>query len=334
MKPIKKILVPTDFSSHSEPAYQYAQEIARHFDAKVDFLHVIPTLSYFSESMARMEAPLDMINEELYPTAQKEAKKRIEEAMDKYLSDEYKGEQISNIDRKPAAAILRLAEEKDYDLIVMASKGRHGSHLLRGSTTNKVIRQSAVPVFAVDEQLISQELKRILMPTDGSMISFSALPLALTFADIWDAEVTFYHVHELYGTPLDNESKDPAKSEEENIIDALIYRLENFLADKDLKDNIQLAEEKTDVGGQFVITKGASSKRISFKVAIERGVTAHLGIKDYATEHADIVVMATHGHGGLAHFFLGSTTEKVAQFLDMPVLTVRPSAVSEKYSET
>ncbi len=81
---------------------------------------------------------------------------------------------------------------------------------------------------------------------------------------------------------------------------------------------------------QFVIWEGASSKRINFYTVTEKGVSAHLGIKDYATEHADAVVMATHGHGGLAHFFLGSTTEKVAHSLDMPVLTVRPPALSEE----
>ena len=57
---------------------------------------------------------------------------------------------------------------------------------------------------------------------------------------------------------------------------------------------------------------------------IEKGVSAHIGIEEYAPSHADVVVMATHGHSGLAHFFLGSTTEKVAQSLDMPVLTVKP----------
>lgn len=332
METIKKILVPTDFSSHAEPAYQYAEEIACRFRAKVDFVHVVPTLTYFSESISRMEAPLDMIDEELYPTAQKEAKRQLKEAMDKYISEESKGELISNIDRKPSSAILRLAEEKDYDLIVMASKGRHGSHLLRGSTTSKVIRHSSVPVFAVDERLVSQELKRILLPTDGSMISFSALPLALMLADVLDAEITFYHVHELYGTSLDNESKNPDKSEKENIYDALLDHLGKFLAEKSFEANIELAEERADFGGQFILTEGASSKRIGFKIVIEKGVTAHLGIKDYATEHADIVVMATHGHGGLAHFFLGSTTEKVAHLLEMPVLTVRPSAVTKNKS--
>ncbi|NBC05211.1 MAG: universal stress protein, partial [Bacteroidetes bacterium] len=39
---------------------------------------------------------------------------------------------------------------------------------------------------------------------------------------------------------------------------------------------------------------------------------------------ADIVMMATHGHSGFAHLILGSTAEKVAQYVKKPVITIRP----------
>lgn len=324
MKPIKKILVPTDFSENAEPAYRHAQEIAHRFGAKIDFIHIVPTLKYFSESIARMEAPLDMIDEELYPTAQKEAINKLKRAMNDFLADESKGEAICNIDRKPSAAIARVAKDKGYDLIVMASKGSHSSHLLRGSTTDKVIRHSEIPVFTVDARLSSRGLKRILLPTDGSMISFAALPLALMLADVWDAEITFYHVQELYGSPLEYESRNPNKSEEENIYEALIHNLEEYLSDENMED-VQITRGEVNFEDQFIITEGASSRRVDLYTVIVKGVSAHSGIKEYAEESADIVVMATHGHSGLAHLFLGSTTEKVAQSLDLPVLTVRPS---------
>jgi len=34
--------------------------------------------------------------------------------------------------------------------------------------------------------------------------------------------------------------------------------------------------------------------------------------------------MATHGRSGFAHLILGSTAEKVAQYVSKPVITVRP----------
>ncbi|WP_440999072.1 universal stress protein [Fodinibius sp. SL11] len=324
MKAIKKILVPTDFSENAQFAYRHAQEIAHRVGAKVDFIHIIPTLTYFNKSLANMQAPLDL-DEELYPTVQKEVVHQMEKAMDDYISDESKGEAVCKIDRKPSTAIAEYAKENNYDLIVMPTKGHHKSNLMRGSTTNKVVRHSSVPVFTVDEGLNAEGLKEIMIPTDGSELSFTALPLSLTLATIYDANITFYHVQELYGSPLESKSIDPKKSDKENIYESLMDRLDDFLANEGI-DNVQIARGDEKFRDQFVISDNASSRRINVHTAIERVVSAHLGIEDYAVEHADVVVMATHGHSGFAHLLLGSTTEKVAQSLSTPVLTVKPDA--------
>ncbi len=323
MKQIKKILVPTDFSDNAKFALTHAQEIANRFKAHIDLVHVIPTLKYFSESMESLETPLDNADKEVYPTVQREVKRKLLGTMDEFFTDETKGEAILRIERKASQAIVELAEQNSYDLIVMPSKGHHGSHLLRGSTTDRVIRHSKVPVFNVDESLSSEGLKQILVPTDGSSLSFSALPLALSLADIYGAEITLYHVRELYGSGLEYEGRNPQKSDEVNAYDELIDCLNNYLVDEGL-DHIQISHGEADFEDQLVVTDGASSRRIDCKTVIDKGFSAHQGIEQYASEHADVIVMATHGHSGLAHLLLGSTTEKVAQSLDMPVLTVKP----------
>jgi nucleotide-binding universal stress UspA family protein len=206
----------------------------------------------------------------------------------------------------------------------MPSKGHHNSNLLRGSTTSKVIRHSEVPVFTVDAGLTTEGIKHIVLPTDGSMISFAALPFALSLAEIYEAEITLYHVEELYGSPLNSESRNPNKTGKVNTYEALINHLEDYLTSAGL-ENVEIARGEMDFEDQFIISEGVSSRRINFKTIIQKGVSAHLGIEEYASGNADIVVMATHGHSGLTHFFLGSTTEKVAQMLDKPVLTVKPN---------
>jgi nucleotide-binding universal stress UspA family protein len=271
-----------------------------------------------------MQAPLD-VDKELYPTVQKEALHQMEQAMDDYIAEESKGEAVCKIDRKPSTTIAEYAKENSYDLIVMPTKGHHNSNLMRGSTTNKVVRHSSVPVFTVDEGLNAEGLKKIMVPTDGSALSFTALPIALTLATIYDAEIIFYHVQELYGSPLDSKSRDPKKSDEQNIYESLMGRLADYLAAEDI-DNVKIARGSDEkFSDQFVISGNASSRRINIHTAIERVVSAHLGIEDYAAEHADVVVMGTHGHSGFAHLLLGSTTEKVAQSLSTPVLTVKLS---------
>lgn len=325
MKPIKKILVPTDFSENAAVAYTHAQGIAAKFDATVDFIHIIPTLKYFSESYAKLGVPLDM-ETDFYPSAQKEAQHQMQRLMNDYINDACKGKVITNIDRKPSSGIVQIAQDGNYDLIVMASKGHHNTPFLRGSITEKVIRHSQVPVFTVDKNLSKQGLKRILLPTDGSEVSFAALPLTLSLAEIYQAEITLFHVLELYGSPLEDYIHNPQKTDEANRYEALLERLEDYLIEENM-ENVQIARGEVDFEDQFIITDGASSNSINFYTVLEKGVSAHHGIEEYAAGHADAVVMATHGHSGLAHFFLGSTTEKVAQHLDLPVVTVRPEKV-------
>jgi nucleotide-binding universal stress UspA family protein len=59
-------------------------------------------------------------------------------------------------------------------------------------------------------------------------------------------------------------------------------------------------------------------------MAIERGISAHHAITEYAAQNADMVIMTTHGRSGLSHLFLGSTAEKVVRHVKLPLITVKP----------
>lgn len=323
MVDINKILVPTDFSEASVPAYTHAQELAKRFDARVDLIHVVPTLKYFSESIKKLGVPLDM-EKDLYPHVKDGARHRLGEIMDDYLKEENKGEPVVLIERKPSHAIAEYAGKEAYDLVVMAAKGGDGTEIMRGSTTEKVIRHSTVPVFTVDNRLKSDGLHRILIPTDASRISFTCFPLALMLADVYGGEITLFHVLELYGSLSESMERNPYKSDEANIYDRIIEELNAFLIDRGL-DDVLIQRNDENFRDNIVITEGASNRTIPMTTVIEKGLSAHYEIETYAPSHSDVIVMTTHGHSGLAHFFLGSTTEKVAQHVDMPVLTVKPA---------
>lgn len=322
MMNINKILVATDFSENAVPAYIHAQEIARNHGAMVDFIHVIPTLKYFNESLSRLGMPLDM-GDDFYPTLQKEATHRLQELMQDYIKEEYKGDPIAKIDRKASSAIVEVAAKGDYDLIVIASKGGHASTYLRGSTTEKVIRHSPIPVFTVDKGLEGEGLRRILVPTDGSVVSMAAFPMALTMARAYNAEITLFHVMTQHGELLDDEGFNEQQSDEMNTYEALMRTLEKYLM-KDGRSEVELLRGKVDYEDQIVLTDGASSFTVNLHTVLEKGTSVGENIRKHAVEHSDLVVMATHGHGGMAHFFLGSTTERVVRHLDMPVLAVKP----------
>ena len=78
---IEKILVATDFSKGSESAYPVAQNLSSTFGSTVDFIHIIPTLKYFNESLKRLGIPLDM-NEDVYPQIMDESELKLDKAMD------------------------------------------------------------------------------------------------------------------------------------------------------------------------------------------------------------------------------------------------------------
>jgi pimeloyl-ACP methyl ester carboxylesterase len=70
----------------------------------------------------------------------------------------------------------------------------------------------------------------------------------------------------------------------------------------------------------------ASLVKASSGVKTAEGIAAVEIIEAAKREGVDMIIMATHGHTGVKHLFLGSTTEKVVRTSPCPVLTVRSKA--------
>lgn len=321
---LKRILVPTDFSNASVSAYIHAQALAQKYGAKVDLIHVVPVLQYFTESFSKLEFPLSLKEEDLYPHLKDGAQHQMQDLLDDYFHDNNKGEPVVMIHRKPSKAIVEFSRENGYDLIVLASRGKHNSKI-RGGVTEDIIRHSHIPVYAVDSRIRDEQLKRILVPTDTSSISFACMPLALTLADAYDSELILFHVLELYGTLSENISQKNYESKELNIYYSLIDSLKNYLWEID-DANITIKRGEKNYADEIIITDGTSQKVFPLKTVIRRGVSAHYEIENYAREdHIDVIVMTTHGYTGLAHFFMGSTAENVIRYTDIPVVTLKPT---------
>lgn len=316
-----KILVPTDFSEGAEKAYAAAQQISSIFGGKIDFLHVVPTLTYLNESMKKMGVPIDM-DQDLYPHIFRDSRHKMEKLMEDYISDNSRGEVDVITDRKAAMAITAYAKKHNYDLIVMGAKGSHATPMMRGNVTERVIRKSTVPVFSTNERVDAQNIHNIVVSTDGSHMSMSAFPMAVALARVFDASVTLFHVIELYGgqkvTP-----KFAHKDEKASTYEFLITELQSFLEQQRI-ESILIHRSGVMFEDHAILTDGRESRSIELHTVIEKGISAHVELGAYVNEKADLLLTATHGHSGLAHFFLGSTAEKVALHVSKPVITVRP----------
>lgn len=323
---ITKILVPTDFSKSSEKAYIVAANLARTFGAKVDFLHIIPTLKYFRESVDKMGIPFDM-DEEFYPHAQRDAKHRMEQAAQDYLNAEHRGELYTAIEPRTAGAIAQFADKHHHDLIVVGERGAGESHWFRGSTTERLIRQAKVPVFAVDDSFQIESIKKILVPTDGSHFSLQALKMALPLAVTFKASIELFHVLELYGVSWEDVPRQPDQDEESHARVAILHHITALLEKNGAFKGVSFAKKSESEPLSFGFSMGSDTVSVPCDLNVARGVSAHYEIEREAVGAADMVIMATHGHSGLAHLILGSTAEKVAQYVKKPVLTVRPEGL-------
>ena len=145
MLPYKKILCPTDFSEAAFAALKHAEELARHFAAELIVAHVIPPLPgphSFPDPQAPFNFDVPLFQQELAIKA---------EQMLKDLVSRHKVETRNLVTTGEAAPeILRIAQEEDVDLIVIASHGLTGwRRLVFGSVAEKVVRQATCPVLTI-----------------------------------------------------------------------------------------------------------------------------------------------------------------------------------------
>jgi nucleotide-binding universal stress UspA family protein len=142
---LQRILVPTDFSKHSEVALTYAVALAEKFGAEVFLLHVVQDLALFIPDAVAVARPVAAPVEQFLAAAQ-EALERVAKA------DSLQHLTVHREVREgtPFYEVIRFATEKDVDLIVMGTHGHAGlTHVLLGSVTEKVVRKAPCPVLTV-----------------------------------------------------------------------------------------------------------------------------------------------------------------------------------------
>lgn len=118
----KKILVPTDFSESSLEGLKMAVTLADLYGGTVDLMHVIPLMSYYTESIDNLGLPFDMDNE-LYPKVMRQVEEDLHEVAGKYIPGERQGSVINQVGRKPSLVISEQAIKGNYNLVIMSNKG-------------------------------------------------------------------------------------------------------------------------------------------------------------------------------------------------------------------
>jgi len=136
----KRILLATDGSPHAEEALRFARDLALRHDSQVVVVHAFEPVSiHLGEPwLNRVMACHISLGREVADLAAQE----LEEAGVDVIVEVLEG--------PPADAILRVADVRQCDLILMGSRGRGTlASLLLGSVTHRVLAHASVPVMIV-----------------------------------------------------------------------------------------------------------------------------------------------------------------------------------------
>jgi nucleotide-binding universal stress UspA family protein len=194
---LKKILLATDFSPASEKTSAWARALARRFSSHVELVHVFdPSLVTSYE-----EAIIGLPVKERWQSSMED----LERLKDDFSAAAIDASTTLPEGHRPFAAILRVANEHDIDLIVAGTQSKSGlERMMLGSTAEELIRNAACPVLTVgpnvtppgDEPLV---FRTIVYATDFSAEAAKAAIFALSFAQDSGARLYFCYVSDIQG---------------------------------------------------------------------------------------------------------------------------------------
>ena len=164
---MKKIIVPIDFSEHSEFALKAAAKLAKKNNAELLVLHMLE----MSDIMLNAS---DGLQNQKAVFFFKLAEQKFNEFLDKdYLKDIKITPIVKHF--KVFSEVNDVAEEHEADLIVMGSHGTSGlKEVLIGSNTERVVRNANIPVLVVKNNLNEVNFEDVAFACDFSEDTISA----------------------------------------------------------------------------------------------------------------------------------------------------------------
>ncbi len=225
-----------------------------------------------------------------------EAERYVTEAAEELVARGYACQTLVPYGR-PSDSIAEEARVAQADLIVMSTHGRSGvGRLVFGSVAESVVAHSSVPVLVTRAWLPPQrrpflpENPVFLVPLDGSAFAETALTTAATLAEDFGAAMVLVR----------------AEAPEGPVDEALAYVLD----------------------AQARLTQRFPG--LSVMTDVRQASPAHAIETAYHDLGASLVVMATHGRGGVARSVAGSVAGKVLKQGRAPLVLVRPLAYADE----
>lgn len=294
----QRLLVPLDGSENAKVALMYAAAIPS---------EAVRLLTVLSDEDAGIGfAPPDMQDQwraEWRTAIESQLKTATEPFLDQSTSIE-----IEVVFGSPAEWIDVYAQ--DADLIIMTTHGRGaGGRAVFGSVADRIARTSRTPVMLIrggDRPVTAQAIVRLVVGLDGSELAEQSLPLTGRLARELDLPVLLVRVIDLQQAVQIAQIGASPVSQYAGSVEMVRKGVEAYLE--------TTARDLRDAG-------------VDVETAVIDGSAAPALLD--ATLPGDVLVLTSHGRGGLGRWMLGSVTEKLIQEGHVPVLVVRSQPASE-----
>ncbi len=243
--------------------------------------------------------------------AMEDRRHAIERSLESLAGDKPKLEVVP--DTSPAQHLAEMARNETDLLLCMTTHGRRPvAEALLGSVASQVVRESGRMVFLAGPKMREDDetpIQQLIVCVDGSPISEDVLPHAVELAQMLKARVQLIHVVE--------PDAMPGRGQRHSITD-------NFGSGSG-----------GGSGGASDIMESNYVQSVARKLKEKFGITADWdvlhgentgeAISSYASaQPGAMLVMTTHGRGGVAQVALGSVSHAVLHEAKCPVAVFRP----------
>jgi nucleotide-binding universal stress UspA family protein len=294
----RRVLIAIDDSFHSQGVITHGLAIAEALNAGVDLLRAL-------ENQPR---PAEVGDPVQWHLLREQASNHIDKLAERHPSEG--GPTDAQIEEgRLCDQICRWMHKHQAGLIALSSRGIDGeNYTALGRTACRVLESAPSLVLLVPASASPMppvRYKKVLVPLDGSSCAETALPQALRIAEGLNAEVILVHAvpePELTETgPLESEGlelQERLLRRNERVARAYLEQIQSHLTVKNVRAQMTL---------------------------LSNGDPRHLLAAAISDQHADLVVMASHGHGGHLDLPTGSVASYVLEQANIPVLLVRES---------
>ena len=289
---VPRLIACVDDGEQANDVSAQALAIACSLGLDVTFARVIEAPGHFA-------SPADPIEWQLRRQAQSENLRKF--------TDQDEAEVLANsvlLAGAPAEELSDWAQEHGATILAMGRRRCDNSKGL-GSTSQALLDRAEHSLLLVPPGVARKDgYRRIMVPIDGSARADSVLPIALRIARTHAADLILVHVVprlEVVGAAHAPQAE----------------QLRAQIDDHNKRSGSQHLEELR----QRSVGDGVEVKTITCGPGDPRAMLRDLAVE----EHADLIVMASHGNTGLEDVACGSVAEYLAGHAPVPLLIVRPN---------